>query len=81
MSEKFTETNPAAVIAALWHDTSGDIAPDEVTLDQMADTWGISTNTADVRLAQMVKAGKLSVRKGRRAGDGHIIRVWRVNNG
>jgi hypothetical protein len=81
MTEHFTETNPAAIIAALWHDTSGDIAPDEVTKEDMAAVWGITPGAADARLCNMVKAGKLSVRMGKRAGDGHIVRVWRINNG
>ena len=77
--EKFTETDPAALIAALWQDTTGDIQPDEVTLEQMCQVWGgISPGTAEARLIGMVKAGKLSVRKGRRPIDGHVIRVWRM---
>lgn len=76
--ERFTETDPAALIAAMWQEQPGTIQDGDVTAEQMAEAWGVSSSTAQERLKRLADEGKVEKCKRKRPGDGHLIVVWRV---
>ena len=76
--ERFTETDPAAQIAAMWQEQTGTVQDGDVTAEQMAATWGVSLSTAQERLKKLTENGKVQKCKRKRQGDGHLIVVWRV---